>query len=118
MLGFGAKASLTLVEHTITPARPRLGSKVLVTVTLENPTRQPQSVVVDLVVHFVKAKGGTTAKVFKLANLALAPRERAALRKTISLGDLTTRKHYPGEHCVALQLNGAERALGAFTLAR
>lgn len=118
VLGFGAKASLRVVEHTIAPARPRMGTKVVITVTLENPSRRAQQVVVDLVVHFVKASGGTSPKVFKLANVALAPREAVALRKTVSLADLTTRRHYPGRHVVALQLNGAAEPLGAFTLVR
>lgn len=118
VLGFGAKASLRIVERRIAPARPRRGGKVVVTLTLENPARRPQDVVVDLVVHFVKANGGTSPKVFKLARLALEPRERAALRKTVSLADLTTRRHYPGDHRVTLQLNGAQQPLGAFTLMR
>ena len=73
---------------------------------------------VDLVVHFVKAHGGTRPKVFKLAHVTLAPRESVSLRKTVSLADLTTRRHYPGRHPVALQLNGAAEPLGAFTLIR
>ncbi|MEQ1869065.1 MAG: DNA alkylation repair protein [Vicinamibacterales bacterium] len=118
LLGFGAKASLRVVDHTIQPARPRKGTKVVVTVSLENPSRRTQQVVVDLVVHFVKAHGGTSPKVFKLANVALAPRESVALRKTVSLADLTTRRHYRGRHLVALQLNGAAHPLGAFTVVR
>jgi hypothetical protein len=95
-----------------------MGTKVVVTVTLENPSRRAQQIVVDLVVHFVKAHGGTSPKVFKLANVTLAPRESVALRKTVSLADLTTRRHYPGRHAVALQLNGAAEPLGTFTLVR
>lgn len=118
VLGFGAKASLRVVAHAIAPARPRMGTKVVVTVTLENPARRAQTVVVDLVVHFVKAHGGTSPKVFKLANVALAAGESVALRKTVSLADLTTRRHHPGRHLVALQLNGVAQALGEFTLVR
>lgn len=116
VLGFGAKASLKVVEHTITPARPTMGGKVVITSTLANPTNKPQQVVVDLVVHFVKAKGGTSAKVFKLSNVSLRGGERITLRKTVSLADLTTRKHYPGKHRVEMQLNGAVQPLGQFTL--
>jgi len=118
VLGFGTKASLKVVDHAIAPLRPRMGTKVVVTVTLENPSRRAQQVVVDLVVHFVKAHGGTSPKVFKLANVTLAPRESVALRKTVSLADLTTRRHYPGRHRVALQMNGVAQRLGEFTLMR
>lgn len=118
VLGFGAKTSLQVVEHAVAPTRPRMGGKVVVTVTLENPSRRRQEAVVDLVVHFVKANGSASPKVFKLANVALAAGETVALRKTVSLADLTTRKHYPGRHRVTLQLNGVVQPLGEFTLVR
>jgi hypothetical protein len=90
----------------------------VITCSLKNTTRLVQSVVVDLRVHFVKANGGTSAKVFKLATVNLAPGESAALRKTVSLADLTTRTHYPGVHRVELQMNGAVTPVGQFTLVK
>lgn len=118
VLGLGAKASLQIVDYAIGPARPRVGGKIVVTVTLRNPRRRSQPVVVDLVVHFVKARGGTSPKVFKLANVSFSAGESVALRKAVSLAHLTTRTHYPGRHRVALQINGAEQPLGQFTLVR
>ncbi len=118
VLGFGAKVSLRIVEHTILPTRPRMGGKVAVAVTIANPTRRNQKSVVDLAVHFVKANGGTSPKVFKLANVSLGAGESIVLRKTVSLADLTTRKCYPGLHRVALRLNGVSQGLGEFTLLR
>lgn len=118
LLGFGKKARLEVTDAAITPARPVMGAKVVVTCTIRNPTRAAQRVVVDLRVHFVKASGGTGAKVFKLSTVELAPGARVPLRKTVSLEDLSTRRHYPGEHVVELQMNGAVSPLGRFTLRR
>ena len=73
--------------------------------TLVNKGRKPQRVMVDLVVHFVKARG-TGAKTFKLKALELAPRARVEIAKKIGLKQLTTRKHYPGVHKVEALLNG------------
>lgn len=118
VLGYGARPMLQLVEHAIIPARPRMGGKVAITVTITNPTRRRQEAVVDLAVHFVKANGGTSPKIFKLANVALQGGESVTLRKTVSLAELTTRKHYAGRHAVTLQINGAVQPLGEFTLVR
>ena len=118
LLGFGAKARITVTESTITPARPAMGAKVVVTCALRNATRQPQRVVVDLRVHFVKANGGTSAKVFKLATVDFAAGATVPLRKTVSLEDLSTRRHYPGVHRVELQMNGVASPLGTFLLRR
>jgi hypothetical protein len=46
----------------------------------------------------------------------LAPRATQRLGKTISLAEMTTRKHYPGRHLVELVLNGQARRLGEFEL--
>jgi hypothetical protein len=69
-----------------------------------------------LKVHFIKANGAPSAKVFKLRNVDLAPRATQRLGKTISLAEMTTRKHYPGRHLVELVLNGQARRLGEFEL--
>ena len=70
---------------------------------------------VDLVVHFVKARG-TGAKTFKLREVDLAPGASVELRRTVSLADLSTRKHYPGTHRVEVQVNGRASPAGSFEL--
>ena len=114
VLGFSATTRLTVLDSTFKPARPRMGSKVVVTVALTNPTRVTQRAVVDLRVHFVKSNGGVGIKVFKLSTVELAPRGSIELRKTVSLADLTTRRHYPGEHKVDVQINGVATPIGSF----
>lgn len=116
VLGFASRAHVQVDDSAITPRRPQMGGKVLVTCTLRSTRRTSQRVVVDLRVHFVKAHGGSAVKVFKLAVLDLAAGAVVDLRKTVSLEDLSTRRHYPGEHLVELQMNGAVTPIGSFTL--
>lgn len=71
---------------------------------------------VDLGVHFVKATGKTSRKVFKLKRLTLAPRGRAELDTSISLAVHTTRKPQPGKHVVEVLVNGAAKPAGAFVV--
>jgi 3-methyladenine DNA glycosylase AlkC len=116
VLGYGSTSRLAVAASSITPARPALGTKVVVTCTVHNPSRKSQRAVVDLRVHFVKASGAANVKVFKLAAVDLAPGAAQDLRKTVSLADLTTRKHYVGIHQVELQMNGVVTSLGSFTV--
>ncbi len=118
VLGFASTSALRVVARSLTPAKVPLGGKVTVTVSLANPTKHTQRAVVDLIVHFVKANAGTAPKVFKLSNVELAPGQQIVLRKTISLADMTTRKHYPGRHRVELQSNGVIEPLGHFEVQR
>ena len=115
-LGFGKAPQVLLSGVTISPKTPRMGSHVTVAFELHNPLAKPQDVMVDFAVHYVKANGTTRAKVFKLKALALGPGETVALRKKLSLKEMTTRKHFAGLHTVDLLLNGQAQPLGHFEL--
>jgi hypothetical protein len=71
---------------------------------------------VDLAVHYVKAGGGTSAKVFKLKSLQLVGGDAVRLQKKVSLADLTTRRHFPGVHRVDALVNGQAMPIGNFTV--
>jgi hypothetical protein len=83
---------------------------------VRNLSRRAQPVVVDLRVHFVRGRGRTAIKVFKLKTVALPAAGRVSCRKTLSLADLTTRRHYPGRHRVEVVVNGRVQPIGAFVV--
>jgi 3-methyladenine DNA glycosylase AlkC len=114
-LGFGAKVTVRPRRIIIAPAVARIGGSVRIAFDLVNTSRRTQRVMADLVVHFAKARG-TGAKTFKLKALELKPGASASLARKIGLQQLTTRKHYPGEHRVEALLNGRRVPLGAFRL--
>lgn len=115
-LGFGERPRVVVSNATFSPARVAVGDRVRVAfdVAAARGATAPQSLVVDLVVHFVKARGTSSPKVFKIAKLNLAPKERAELGKNISLAVHTTRKPNPGRHHVDVLVNGERFELGAF----
>ncbi len=117
-LGFGQAAEVEIGALETLPSRPAIGSSVFLAFEVRNHGRKPQQVLVDLRVHFVKANGKTAPKVFKLKTLDLAPGETGRVGKTISLAELTTRKHFPGEHRVEAVVNGETRPLGSFEVVR
>ncbi len=115
-LGFGASADVLIGQPGITPARAVVGGTLAVAFDVTNNTAKPQRVLVDFAVHYVKANGQSRAKVFKLKTLDLAAHETQRVGKTISLAEMTTRKHYPGTHRVDAILNGRPQVLGSFEL--
>jgi len=116
VLGFGETAQVVVSNAQISPSRAAMGGAVQISFEVTNAQNQPQRVLVDLAVHYVKANGQTRAKVFKLSTLDLAPGQTAKLSKKLSLAEMTTRKHYPGLHRVEILLNGQAQPLGAFEL--
>ncbi len=116
ILGFGKRANVTVDGITIIPAKPRIGESVVIAFDITNNTSAVQHLLVDFTIHFVKANGSTSAKVFKLKELDLAGKATVRLSKKISLAIQTTRVPYAGKHAVDVVINGAAQALGYFTL--
>jgi len=116
VLGFGQKPQVGLKKVAVTPARVNKGGTVRFGFELLSRTARAQRLLVDVRVHFVKASGNTSAKVFKLRTLDLAARATETLSMQLSLRDLTTRKHYPGRHRVEALINGRAVPLGTFAL--
>jgi 3-methyladenine DNA glycosylase AlkC len=116
LLGYGKTPRVTVENAQFTPRRVTIGSSVSVRFTLNSKAREPQDLLVDLAVHFVKARGVTSRKVFKLKRLQLPPRGKADLSLKISLKVHTTRKPQPGKHAVDVVVNGTSLPIGSFNV--
>ena len=97
-------------------ARLCLGDTLELTAELRSTDRRAQALVVDLVIHHVKANGSTSPKVFKGWQLRLAPGEERCLTKRHAVRPITTRVYHPGWHRVELQVNGQVLAEAGFEL--
>ena len=104
------------VTLRVTPGAIRLGEAVTLQAELLSLAPRPQALVIDYVVHHVKADGRTSPKVFKGWTLTLAPGEPRTLSRRHAVRPITTRTYHPGRHRVTLQVNGAVRAEAAFEL--
>jgi 3-methyladenine DNA glycosylase AlkC len=114
LLGYGDTASVKLEQIKFEPKRVKIGGRTNVGLVLRSSSSKKQDVLVDLIVHFVKASGNTSPKVFKLGRATLLPREAKEFRKAISLAVHSTRKPYPGKHLVEAQVNGKAKRIGTF----
>jgi 3-methyladenine DNA glycosylase AlkC len=116
LLGAGAAPNL-VATLAITPKRIRLGDTLALAATLVSRSARAQDLIVDYVVHYARASGRDSEKVFKWTAPLLAPGETVTLAKRQTIRDFSTRKHHPGLHRVELQVNGRRVAEAAFTLA-
>ncbi|KAA2284109.1 DNA alkylation repair protein [Arenimonas fontis] len=101
---------------SVTPARLALGGSLRLRAELVSAAARSQSLLVDYVVHHVKANGSSSPKVFKGWRLELGPHERRRLEKTHPLKPITTRVYHSGRHRIELQVNGRVVAEAAFLL--
>jgi 3-methyladenine DNA glycosylase AlkC len=116
VLGYDASSPVEVGEVRVTPRTTEIGGSVRVEVDVVNPSEGPGAALADLIVHFVKANGSHSPKVFKGGEFEVDPGGTATFRKTISLKQHSTRTHYPGTHRVEVQLNGATIEGGSFEL--
>jgi 3-methyladenine DNA glycosylase AlkC len=111
VLGFEGGEQIR-VEGQFDRARVRIGESANITLSLRNASRSVQNIHVNLAVHFVKARGNTNPKVFRVRSLELQPGAAVSVAKKVSFAELTTRRHYPGLHRVEALINGRAVHLG------
>jgi 3-methyladenine DNA glycosylase AlkC len=116
ILGFLPATGVQVRDIRIAPAVASIGDSVTFTVDLSNEGSITMPLLIELRVHFVKANGRSSPKVFALKELELQPHVSVRLTKAISLAQHTTRTHYPGEHRVEVLVNGRASGTGVFDI--
>lgn len=114
LLGYLPADTVTVERFTITPATIMLGETLTFELTLL--AEKTQNLMVDYVIHFVKANGKTSEKVFKWRKTKIKAGDPLHLSKNHAIKPITTRKYYAGVHLVEVQLNGRRLAQASFTL--
>jgi hypothetical protein len=74
-----------------------------------------QKVRIEYILHFIKANGKPSPKIFQLKEMAMAPGIHF-IEKKHSFIERSTRKHYPGEHKFEVVINGEVKASGTLGL--
>ena len=100
----------------ISPRRASVGGELRLEVSLQSTSARSQQLVVDYIVHHVRADGTTRGKTWKGWKLRLDAGAREVLQKAHSLRPVTTRRDYPGRHNVELLVNGDVQATASFEL--
>lgn len=118
VLDYAPVKQIGIAKAQIAPQRAKIGGKLTIAFDVTNTGKTAARLMVDFRVHYVKAKGATSPKTFKLTALDLGPGASVRLVKAVSLKDMTTRKHHLGTHRVEAMINGQVTPLGAFELSR
>jgi 3-methyladenine DNA glycosylase AlkC len=116
LLGFEAPAGLLIEGPSLEEFQVSTGGAITFAVAVTNPSGEPVRVAIDYVVHYQKSNGTLAPKVFKLATRTLGPGERFEAVRRQSFAPITTRRHYPGEHAIELQVNGVAYGRTRFAL--
>ncbi|KAB1139561.1 DNA alkylation repair protein [Streptomyces luteolifulvus] len=118
LLGHDPDVRVRVVGPDVCTPHVRLGEELVFGYEIANTGTRPARLAIDYVVHYRKANGSLSPKVFKLTRRDLASGECWSGVRRHSFRELSTRRYHPGLHRVRLQINGrphgaAEFALGA-----
>jgi hypothetical protein len=106
VLGYDAIVEVSISSLRIVPARVKMGREMTFSFEIKSKSRRAQDLVIDYVVHHVKANGKRTPKVFKLTKRELGAGESAEISKRHSFRPISTRVYYAGKHRLEIQVNG------------
>ena len=117
LLGFTTEPEVAVERFDCEPSTIEMGTSIEITTIIRSTAeRGSQNLVIDYVIHHVKANGGTSPKVFKWTTLTLEPGETIQLAKTRRVQPISTRVYHPGHHPIDLQIAGQVMATTGFDL--
>ncbi|MDB4385573.1 DNA alkylation repair protein, partial [Opitutaceae bacterium] len=117
-MGFGRTPKLSAINLALGAKTLRLGHRLSMSLEITSQSSRPHPLLIDYVVHYVKASGATAPKVFKWKEVTIGPKSSLTLTKQQLIRDFSTRRHYPGEHRIDVQINGHTLATNCFILKR
>ena len=106
LIGVQFGAAVELDEFTVKNKKIRLNESLEFTTQLRSVSDQPQNIVLDYIIHFMKSNNTTSPKVFKLRTFSLPPKGVIRIDKNHVIKKITTRQYYEGMQYIEIQVNG------------
>ncbi|MES2744228.1 MAG: DNA alkylation repair protein [Bdellovibrionota bacterium] len=105
-IGVNTAAKVKVTGFKLSEKILELGERMDFSIELTSESSKKQKIVLDYAIHYQKANGKMSPKVFKWKTFDLGPGEKVRLTKSHVLKAVTTRVHYEGAHVLAIHLNG------------
>ncbi|AJY74673.1 DNA alkylation repair protein [Paenibacillus beijingensis] len=115
LFGLGDSGGIEVLSVELTRTSVNVGEELPFTVRLHNGSGGPRKLRVEYEIGYRKANGRLAPKRFKLSERIYDPGTSVVTGKQ-SFKPLTTRRHYPGTHRLAIIVNGEEKAAQTFGL--
>ena len=116
VLGYSAAPDMTLDHRIVGNKAIGLGDTLDFTVSITSTSKEDQKLIIDYVIHHMKANGKHSEKVFKLKTMTLKASETLDISKSHLFKNITTRRYYSGEHFINILVNGNANQTLSFDL--
>ncbi len=116
LIGMDINFNVAATDFSLSSPHITLGESLGLSLCLQNNENKEVKLVLDYVIHHMKANGQTSPKIFKWKNITLKANQRLSLQKQHKIYPITTRRYYAGQHKLEVILNGKTIAAKGFML--
>jgi 3-methyladenine DNA glycosylase AlkC len=116
LIGVSKKTEIRFLQFNLRQKKIKLGERIDFEFEIHSVSKKSQKLVVDYIVHFVKANKTTAPKVFKLRTVDLPAKGKVSFSKSHHFKKITTREYYSGVHYIEIQVNGSVKAKAQWRL--
>jgi 3-methyladenine DNA glycosylase AlkC len=113
IFGYGDPGGVSIKNFKINPGELRIGD--ILSFSFNFILKEKSRIRLEYTVYYVKSRGQLSKKVFMIKEDYYDKGEYYISRKH-SFEERTTRRHYPGEHRIAITANGEEKCRETFIL--
>lgn len=106
IFGYHDTTSIDVADFALGAETVSIGGDIVFSFSIY--AKEATKVRLEYAIDYVKANGKRRRKMFKISESSLKKNGNKSYEKTHSFADLSTRKHYPGVHSIALIINGVE----------
>ena len=115
LFGFANPELMHVKNLNFSNHSPKIGEEITFDFELELHMPKKQKVRLEYIVHFVKPSGKTSPKIFQIKEVEMKPGKHLISKKH-SFKNMSTRKHYRGEHKFEIVINGEVKIEKLLTL--
>jgi 3-methyladenine DNA glycosylase AlkC len=109
LFGFEDPKSIEIENLAVSKQSVAIGDRITFFFELVVKTKRSCKIRLEYILIFARANGKTSRKVFQISEKTYSY-GRHLVKRRQSFADLSTRKHYPGDHDLVLLVNGVEKA--------
>lgn len=109
-------SNITIADFELVTPQISVGSHVHFRFRLSNQNEESRTVRIEYAIHYLKANGSLSKKIFKISERLLLPGQQLSVDRKQSFKPITTKRFYPGLHRVSIVINGKEGEAKDFEL--
>lgn len=108
LFGFKNPSHINVEKPHIVNNEIKIGADLHFEFTITTSNESLGKVRLEYVIDYVKKNKKTSPKIFQISESTITSKSKKYMRKQ-SFKDMSTRKHYPGKHCLSILINGVKK---------